>query len=132
MGTFSPPWNHSGATLDPKCPHKGSKELVTEPNEKTSKNQGPQNEIGGRVLDLWWHGKSGDSKISIAKHWGKRQSGEVGFPRAVGKGGLLRGKGCRVALTPLRPGLKREGQSLTKKGLKLGVSLALPFFLAWL
>ena len=34
-------------------------------------------EFGVNELDLWGAGKSVDSEKSIAKHWGKRSSGET-------------------------------------------------------
>ena len=85
-------------------------------------------EFGVNELDLWGAGKSVDSERSVAKHWGKRSSGEAAKTEAVRKGELLRGKVSQGRPHPLRHSVKGEGQRLDKKKRKLSVELSVAFF----
>ena len=57
-------------------------------NEKTSQFRGGGLGTATEGLDLWGPGKTSLSQKSMAKHEGKRQSGNLAQTGAVRKGGL--------------------------------------------
>jgi len=63
--------------LDTKCQHTGGIERVKKKHEKHRKIKVPGGGVGGTGTYLWGAGKTSDSGKSIAKHWGKRQSGNM-------------------------------------------------------